>query len=30
MNFNLENETEISFFANKDYEAFKLNPEIKW
>jgi len=26
----LENETELSFFNRKDYEAFKLNPETKW
>ncbi|KAF8326096.1 uncharacterized protein EI90DRAFT_2976090, partial [Cantharellus anzutake] len=26
----LENESEVSFFNRKDYEAFKLNPETKW
>jgi len=26
----LENESELSFFNRKDYEAFKLNPETKW
>ena len=26
----LEHETEISFFRNEDYEAYKKNPEEKW
>eukprot|EP00276_Gloeochaete_wittrockiana_P009666 CAMPEP_0184644876 /NCGR_PEP_ID=MMETSP0308-20130426/1495_1 /TAXON_ID=38269 /ORGANISM="Gloeochaete witrockiana, Strain SAG 46.84" /LENGTH=44 /DNA_ID= /DNA_START= /DNA_END= /DNA_ORIENTATION= len=26
----IENETEISFFNYKDYEAYKTHPETKW
>lgn len=28
--YKVENETEISFFNRKAYEAFKLDPQVKW
>ncbi|KAI5805612.1 hypothetical protein DFH27DRAFT_590713 [Peziza echinospora] len=28
--YGCEHETEISFFRNEDYEAYKKNPEEKW
>ncbi|CDZ96467.1 Uncharacterized conserved protein [Phaffia rhodozyma] len=28
--YGIENETELSFFNREEYEAFKLNPELKW
>lgn len=28
--FGIANETEVSLFNHKEYESFKLHPEIKW
>jgi len=28
--FGFENETEVSFFNSRDYEAFKLDPQTSW